>query len=380
MRCVNEYAKFIEGTGFVDKNFYKAVVNSKGQSVDRLLYKVAKDKARYNGFALHVNYNALGQVVEVSHIPFEFCRLPDPMRPDLQGKIAVSSDWVKQSQRSSKKQEILWYDSFEPSLAVQQMLEQTVELYKGQVLWYSVEGDKYPLAPIDPVIEDVESDARIKNHKRKAIATGFNADFALVTQQKFESDQERDEYVASLEAFQGDEAAGNIMLVEVDRPEQKPDILSFPRADQDKRFEYTETSIHDNIRKCFGIPPVLIGEATAGKLGTSQEIIDACSFYNAITDPERRAVTEIFQRVFSLWHNKYINLTGDYSIQPLVMFSQGNLPLAVQIGVGGTQALVSILVDPVLNSSQKVNMLQILFDIPLDNATAMVLGADNTGA
>jgi hypothetical protein len=320
-RCVNEYGKFIEGQGFTDLFFYKAIVNGKQQSVDKILSKVARDKARYNGYALHVNYNALGQVIEVHHVPFEYCRLGDPNIPEYAGKIAVYTDWYRQRSTKIKKEDIKWFNVFNPDKAVSEALAcGGFNMYKGQILWWSFEGEQYPLSPIDPVIEDVESDARIKNHKRKAIATGFNADFALITQEKFESESEREEYIANLENFQGDENAGNIMLVEIDRPEQKPEVMPFPVSNADGKFQYTETSIHDNIRKCFGIPPVLIGEATAGKLGTSQEIIDACNFYNAITDPERRAVSESFQLIFNKWYNPSINPSKDYSITPLVLF------------------------------------------------------------
>lgn len=324
VRCVTQYAKFIEGGGFADTTFYKTVVNRKRYTLDKVLSKVARDKARFNGFALHVNYDGLGRIVELNHVPFEFCRLPNPANPDYKGKIAVYTDWYRQRNRNIRKDDIQWYDVYNPEAAIEQALAVGFGNYKGQILWYSYEGDQYPLAPIDPVIEDVESDARIKNFKRKSIATGFNADFALVTQERFESDSEREEYVTNLENFQGDENAGNIMLVEIDRPEQEPKILPFPRIDNDKKYEYTETSIHDNIRKAFGLPPVLVGEATAGKLGTSQEILDACNYYNAVTDPERRQVSEVFEEVFKYWYDPNACPSKDYSIVPLVLFTVPN--------------------------------------------------------
>lgn len=376
VRCITEYAKFIEGGGFSDLTLYKTKINRKKQSVDKLLAKVARDKARYNGFAIHVNFNALGQIVELQHVPFEFCRLPDPNSPECAGKIAVHTDWYRQRSKQIRKDDIKWYHTFNPEKAVEQAIAVGFDKYEGQILWYSTEGEKYPLAPIDPVLEDVESDARIKNHKRKAIATGFNADFALVTQEKFESESEREEYISGLENFQGDENAGNIMLIEIERQEQKPEIIPFPRSDADKRFEYTENSIHDNIRKCFGLPPVLIGEATAGKLGSSQEIIDACNFYNAITEQERRTVSEIFELLFKYWYDPNACPTKDFSIIPLVMFKVTNerMPYAIQLGVGGTQALTGIVADPTLSQAQKINLLQILFGFNEEQANAIVLG------
>lgn len=376
-RCVTEYAKFMEGGGFADEVFYKTIVNRKAQTLDKILAAITKDKARYNGFALHFNYNALGQITEITHVPFEYCRLSDGKNEDTKNKIAIHTDWYKQRSRQIRKDDIRWFNIFNPATAVDEAMGcGGFHLYAGQVLWVSTEGEKYPLAPLDPVLEDVESDARIKNHKRKTIATGFNADFALVTQQRFEDEAEREEYIGQLELFQGDENAGNIMLVEIDRPEQKPEILEFPRADQDKRYEYTESSIHENIRKCLGIPPVLIGEATAGKLGTSQEIIDACNFYNAITDPERRMISETFARIFRYWHVPNACPSDDYTIIPLVLFevANENVPLAIQLGVGGTQSLTGIVTNPDMTPEQKLNTVKILFGMTTEQASAMIYG------
>lgn len=375
-RCVNEYGKFIEGQGFSDAAFYKTIVNRKNQSIDKVLSKIARDKARYNGYAIHVNYNALGKVVEIQHVPFEYCRLGDPNNPEYANKIAVYPDWYRQRSSRVRREDIKWYNYFNPDKALSEALAVGFDNYQGQIYWWSFEGEQYPLAPIDPVIEDVESDARIKNHKRKAIATGFNADFALVTQEKFESDSEREEYVANLENFQGDENAGNIMLIEIERPEQKPEVIPFPKQSTDNAFVYTETSIHENIRKCFGIPPVLVGEATAGKLGTSQEIIDACNYYNAVTDHERRSVSETFKHIFSYWHEPNVCPSGDYTILPVTLFDVSNdaLSQANQLGANGVQTLTGILNDITMPVPQKLNLVQFLFDLTIEQASALVLG------
>ena len=74
--CLNRYAKFIEGFGFSEA-VSGIVVNRHGETMDDVLSLAAEDVARFRGFALHVNYNVLGEVSEVQHVPFEQCRLEE---------------------------------------------------------------------------------------------------------------------------------------------------------------------------------------------------------------------------------------------------------------------------------------------------------------
>lgn len=86
--CAERYAEFIEGNGFKDVLFSEYVVNRKGESVDAIHSLVCRDMADFGGFALHVNYNVLGEIVELHHVPFENCRL---MEEDDNGYVGKTS-------------------------------------------------------------------------------------------------------------------------------------------------------------------------------------------------------------------------------------------------------------------------------------------------
>ena len=91
--CLDTYQKFIIGRGFNDKGFRDAEINSRGDTVSLLLTQVAQDYAEFGGFAIHVNWNALGEITALSHVPFEACRfeaLDEDYRFD---RIAVHPDW-----------------------------------------------------------------------------------------------------------------------------------------------------------------------------------------------------------------------------------------------------------------------------------------------
>ena len=86
--CLARYKKFVEGFGFSSDRISDLVVNRAGETMDDLLHLVSTDLTNFGGLALHLNYNVLGQIVEINHIPFEQCRLEEP---DDNGDISHTS-------------------------------------------------------------------------------------------------------------------------------------------------------------------------------------------------------------------------------------------------------------------------------------------------
>lgn len=377
--CINTFRKFIEGAGFKDKTFYKNVINNKGLTADKLLRFISKDLATFGGFAIHVQYNGLLQISEITTIPFMDTRIPAPDNIEGLGKIVTYYDWSRRIKERIRREDIIYIDKFtsdQNKISEQIQKAGGLEYYKGQIFWYSNEGENYPLAPYDAVLEDLETDGRIKNHKRKKAATGFNSDYAFIHKGKFESEEQEQEMIKNLEEFQGDESAGNIMLVSIESEEQKPELLKFDKSGESVDF-YTanELSVHRNIRKAFGLPSVLAMEDIPGSLGLSTQMKEAYHVYNSLTTSERTTISENMKILFSNFHTN-INPSNDYDILPLEFQEQSiNQPLAVQFGVGGTQAIKEILVDALLTPAQKVNSIIILFGLTLEQANSMVYGS-----
>ena len=300
-RCVSRYSRFIVGRGFSNPTIYKMVIDRDGNTMDKLLQLVSKDLASLNGFAIHVRYNGLGQVIERKYMPFADTRLT------IDGEIAYYDNWDATSEiKRYNKAEIVKLKRFNPSKVIQEINELEgddysikVQNYQGQVLWYSMAGhDTYPLAPCDSVAEDIETDFQAKLYKNKNIRTSFTASGMFVNKGKSETQEDADAAQRSITEFQGAESAGNIMYIEVDTPEEAPTFTPFG-ADQanDTRFKYHEESVELSIVKSFSIPPILAGILVAGKLGTSSELEDAYMIYNSETEPERIILEEQFNRL-----------------------------------------------------------------------------------
>jgi hypothetical protein len=317
--CTNLYSKFINGNGFKDQKFWKARVNRKGITVDKLLRATSKDYSKFKGFAIHVNYNALFQVNEVSYVPFDHCRLGIPDDNGYVSKIALYDDWDCKRGVKVNKDRIDFVNVWNPSpevILAQINAAEGLENYKGQIFWYSNEDDSYPLASIDPVIEDCITDTGIKKFRQTNIEKGFFGNTVFEYPYEFESEEEREQEKENLKTFQGAEGT-RIMMVENKNSAENPlKITKIDSGDSDKMFSVTNRTVKDSIIENFTQPPVLLGVAISGKLGTADEIRDAYLFYNSVTSDERRVFEEIFTEIFSRYRNP-INISGDYSIIPL---------------------------------------------------------------
>jgi len=359
--CHNLALKFTVGANFADKEFNNVKINSKGLTTKKLLRKVASDLLKYNGFAVHINYNALYQKVSYNYIPFEYCRLTslDSDHPD---KLALYDDWQKVNGRI-KKEEIDYIDFFNdaPNVIEKQVEEAGGwENYNGQVYYYSANGKSYPLSPVDSVLEDMQTDSKTKLFKYRNVSTNFMASHFLEVDE-FESDDDRAEFEDVLTEFQGADDALKIMLLEKKAGQeasfnlQKVDIQGV-----DRLYEYTENSVRDAIIRNYLIPPVLLLQ-TSGKLGSAKEIQDATNYYNGIVNYNQDLLEEIFTELF---RNNIRVEKAEFNI----------LPLKAKVDELEVTNLIS---NTNLSEEQKINILTMLYGFDRNEAIELAVQWQN---
>ena len=331
--CIDTYSKFIEGKGFKDNVFYKSSVNDRGVTIDSLLSLHSKDIAFYKGFALHVNYNLLAEITEVQFLPFENCRFGLEDELGYVSKIAVHKDWGGVRSRTKKKgitkTTIDYIDVFNPikNVVLAQIIKAGgVDKYKGQVLYYSFDGDFiYPKAKYDSIITDASTEAGLSNVNYRNVRHNFLPAGMLIRKKTTDVDltsdsgdkwrNDDDTFTSSFKQFQGDENACKIIDVEIEFDEEKPEFVPFETQNISEKYSATKKDIQDNIGKVFIQPPILRAEMVS--TGFTQEAIkDAYNFYNSITDPERRTIERIYKQVFERF---FIDIcpSKDFSILPL---------------------------------------------------------------
>ncbi len=370
-QCLDVYFDFIRGMGFKEP-FHKVIVNEKKKlTVDKLLRKVIRDFSIHEAFYIHLNFNALGEIVSMDHVPFKEFRLG--IENEETGLPEVSKhhrDWTKESGQPFDSKKITEFNFFNPSAIKDEVIRLGgLDKSNGQVYYFSVAEMKYPKASCDPVLEDVVADDQSKQFRLNNISSNFLASHILEINE-CENDEEREAIDEQLVKFQGGKNGGKIFMMEKKGTETTFNLQKLDPPKMDGLYEHTETSVKESIRSRYKIPPVLVGDLVAGKMGTAQEIQDATLFYNTVTADKRMIFEEVFTELFKYWHQPNANPDNDFSITPLT-FGQDSI-LVERLGVGGTQALQAVLVDTTLEPEQKKEILIQVFGILEENAIKMV--------
>jgi len=376
--CVNLYSKYIQGQGFADSVFYKAVVNRFGLTNDELLRLCATDYARFKGFAIHVKYNPLLEVNELSWVPFWWCRKSLPDSNMYSSKIVVYDDWDR-NKGGYKKDKAKELDLYNPDADVISKQIETAggyENYKGQIFYFTGNGNEYPTAPCDAVLEDLETDSQIKLYNWRCVKTGFINQSVMTVLGEFADDKEREEYMRGIEGFQGAENSNSILVLEAKTKEDVAVITPLSTNINDKLFQFTKESVVGSVIQCFNQPKILLSIEEAGSLSDASKLNQAKVYYDEVTYSDRLVFEECFTKLFKNWYNADVNPSGNYSIIPVSGLKQESAkqPLAASIGVGGITAIQAILSDPALTSSKKINTLVIVFGVSREDADAMVNG------
>ncbi|HEY9003341.1 MAG TPA: hypothetical protein VIM89_18440 [Mucilaginibacter sp.] len=330
--CWNKRAKFIGGTGFEQIDLGKAVINSKGLTLAKLLKAVASDKALFTGFGIHINYNAAYKVASVNYMKFEDIRMGDTDSPETADKYALYSDWGRKTWKNIMRSKITFLDKYNPDpTAIKQQVIAAGgwDKYKGQLFYFNPEVDDYPLIEADSVWEDFETEAGIKIFNNREVTTGFLPSTMLFMQSRREeadnsrpdSDEQHYYNVPSqlerdLGTFQGAKSAQKIIVIEYEDENSKPEFKPYSIQNNDKLFESTEKSVEARIIKGFSIPKELINAEKSSGLSNGGEKKEAIREFNDNTAPDRQELSETFAEIFGNFCTN-INPSCNWNILPV---------------------------------------------------------------
>ena len=266
--CLDRYCDYLEGRGITSEALAGMAVNLNGEKLADLHALVSKDLATFNGFAIHVNYNVDGKIVDMHHVPFENVRLCEPDEEGVVRQVALHPDWSGKLTRGGKqvqvkKDNVDYIDVFNPDpvVVLSQMLEAGgPQYYKGQVLYYSREGHmQYPFAKFHAVLTDLSTDEGLSNVQLRNVRNNFLPAGAFVRLRGAgtplegdESTQVDQEYPEDLLSLQGDNEAVNILDITVESKEDIPEFLNFRGNNYDKEFSQTSAETKDCIYSAFG--------------------------------------------------------------------------------------------------------------------------------
>lgn len=335
--AANIMVQYLIGKGYGEQNDTIIINKNKNIKLIDFADDVADDLVKQRGVFIHVNWNALYQIVDFSVIPFEWCRIGKTDSNDYNGKIAVYKDWSK-----PKKSDVQLIDVFNPrKKVIDAQVEKAGgwENYKGQILFVNMDTKLiYPLSRIDSVAQDCDSEAQSSIYKNRLLRKGFFGNTLVITRPLvgdgleagstalLDAESERERFQQAIKDSLGAENTGGVLCLEMDFAGEKLEdailIKQIESKMDDKIFSYTESSVRENILVAFNnLPAGLIKTNESSLFGNSGEAIKEMKrTYWENTTKERNLLTSVL--------NQLLEKSQDYStltIQPLKLIEDAEV-------------------------------------------------------
>ncbi len=358
-RCVKLWGKFVSGRGMVDPLTDVIVNTRKNYKLSNIASLAADEAGEQGGAFFHVGYGLNDQLKltqrSLDLLDYTKCRLTKQDDDKNEGKI-IYKDWAKKLTFNDKNNVQREYYPYNPDPLV--VLEQiktdyakskgtpTDDLatmlphYTGQVYYWNLTPKyKYAIAPIDPVYNDADSEARIQVYNNGGIRDGFLGKIAIITQGL--DDETAKKVEKDLIDWLGETGGNGIWRLDVEKAESLDNILKIIqlKAQIDpKLFADLKKEIRSAIIGMFNIPEGMLNVSDS-IFGTQSDTYEGFKlFFSEQTEDERLKLQDTL---------KYLGFPCE--IEPIVKKanaeeSDKTLDAQAELrgSVGGVTALVTI--------------------------------------
>lgn len=337
--CVNAIVDGIIGEGLVgDPEWVTDHANNDGESWNDLFKKVAQDYKLYGGFSLEVIWNkARTKIAEVYHVDFSYLRAKEK---NYRGQIPgyyISDEWDTTYKYSAKSIEDL------PCLPVYNPKNNEIEPQQIYVYNPYRPGQKYyPLPDYVGALRVIDLDTEVDNFHINNIKNGLSPSLAITTYTNADEDErEAIERMLQLQ-YAGTNNAGSLLYMDVDSPENKPDITPIPQNGADDYYYNLNEMVMQKILTAHRITsPMILGIKTPGQLGGRDETIDAyLLLVNTVIRPYQQNILSVFEE---LLEQKYPEQDITLGVQQLKLYDDGeeevDVVTSIDANVGDDSAL-----------------------------------------
>lgn len=306
---INVMRNFVYGNGFEDVNLNNTIFyNELGLilSGKQLLADVIKDYCKFGTFAAHVKYNILGQPASIKPLQSKYCRLTTPCEDGEIKEIAYFDNWENFGGDLYMK-EPLFLPVFNPDNVLQEFEDVGFENHKGHIYMYKSGYGTYQESIWDSVISQIQTDVEVSNFRFRLVQNGLNATHLLAIPHLQDEVQLR-ELNAKINNAQGSDNAGSVIVIDGVGKDSVPSLLALDSKNHDKMYTIIDDSTKNAIRRVLNVPPVLVGDLVSGKLGTSQEIVEAEQYFEKNTERFRVDIEEGLYDILSKFYIPFQNI------------------------------------------------------------------------
>jgi len=337
--------------------------NNDGESWNDIFNKTALDYKLYGGFAWEVIWSKdRTRIAEIYHIDFSWLRAREK---NERGKIPgyyVSDEWAEKYKYGGGGGGV--YNQVAssgisvdlPYLPVFNPLKKHEE--PKQLFYYSPyrPGQRYyPLPDYVGALKVIDLDSEVDTFHIANIKNGLSPSLAIVTYTNADPDERQEiEQMLRLQ-YQGAGNAGQLMYIDVDSPENTPQITPINSNGSDDYYITINDMVKEKILTAHRITsPEIFGIMTPGKLGGKDEVTDAyLLFINTVVKPYQQTLLTHVEDFLCYMYPS----AGEFSvgIQQTKLFSDGEEEVDVVTSVEAENAEDNALEAQIEKSDQMID-------------------------
>jgi hypothetical protein len=341
------WQEFIEGDGFVE-DIGSIKINTNGddgtpQTLESLHSNISHDFAYLDGFAVHVSYNSEGAKTEFHHLPFESTRLGELDDEGVAKDIKYNPYFGIPRAYETKYTKTFYTYNPNPEFVKRQMTEHAALFaakkvdytYPGQVFWFALEK---PLARVYPQPFYYSSmnwfivDSKIQKFHERNIDNNFLLSVIInmygdPDAPADKADENKDQYKTVGEVFNeqlqeqftGAINGGSAMVNWFTRLEEMAKIEAFPSNTHHELFLTLQKITSDQIAIGTKVPRVLVSISESGKLGDTQEVLNAIRVMQGRVNRKQRTLERVYKKLFTGF--EALSQVIDYTIKNINPFN-----------------------------------------------------------
>jgi hypothetical protein len=303
------------GDGIVSLNNPMASINliNESETVSDVLRKIAFDLVLFGGYALNIIKTKDGKgIAEIYHLDFSRIR---------SGKINPETDKIDCYYYSPDWTNIKKYPPQEyPRFNMNDKSASQVYYYKC----YMPNNSYYPIPDYSGALNAVSIDVELKNFHLNNLRKGMAPSLWIDYNNGVPEQEEQRQLVRALEnQYGGTDNAGTAIISFNESKELAPTITQIARNESDNYYAQIYDDIQRSILSGHKVSSgELFGISSAGKLGTSSEIVDHSQYFRkTVIMPYQSEILPTLDKLVSI---KFGTQTT-FEIKPLSIYEVGDV-------------------------------------------------------
>ena len=294
--------KGFEAASLEQKNFINNVNGS--ETLNEIVYKNAYDLALYGGYCFLATWSKdKKSIARIQYIDWSKVRKVKELEDDSEVAIRqtegvefyqISSDWTQERKEKYKPEIVQGFSTQYNDVATQLVY---VPMYRPG------SEDVYPLPDYQACSTYIALDTEIASWHLNSVKNGFTPSM-MINLVGVPSDEEMKQFQRKLEdQYSGSANSSKVILTLSEDESQVPVITPLTLNDSDERYKDLANQVKEQIIIGHRASSTVVGVATAGKLGTSNEVIEAEAMF-------QHNVIDQYQYLLETHFNRLMNFNG----------------------------------------------------------------------